>query len=64
MRHACRRREMQSQFGGKTEGQENLRRPRKKNGRNNIKMDVNIKKGGSELDFYGTEQGKMMEKCG
>ena len=41
-------------LAGKPEGQEKLRRPRKR-WEDNIKMDVNIRNRGSELDSYGTE---------
>jgi len=50
-------------LAGKLEAQEKLRRPRKR-WEDNIKMDVNIRIRGRELDFYGTEEGQMIEKCG
>ena len=39
-------------LAGKPEGQKKLRRLRKRR-KDNIKMDVNIRKVESELDFYG-----------
>jgi len=50
-------------LAAKPEGQEKLRRPRKR-WEDNIKIDVNIGSRGRELCFYGTEYGQMMEKYG
>ena len=41
-------------FAEKTEVQEKLRKPNKR-WEDNFKMDANIRKGGCELDSYGSE---------